>query len=371
MTNKKIHIVAFDVPFPADYGGVIDVYFRIKALHSLGFKITLHCFDYGRGQQSHLNEITEKVNYYSRKKTLLNAFNKRPFIVVSRRSEELLKNLLLDENPILFEGLHTTWYLENPIIQKRLTIVRTHNIEHEYYSGLAKKSGFLKRIYFQQEAKKLKNYESILKFSKQIFCIREGDANHFKQFSQHVKVLPASFPIRSKPAYMPTENYALFHGNLSVSENVEAVKWIVENIWRKDESLLTLIIAGKNPSFQLIQFALENKISIVANPSSEEMEELISRARIHILVSDQSTGVKLKLLSSLQSSGHVLVNSFMVEGNNLGEISTICHSPSEFILQLKDLSSKELLLDEFNKRIDFLNKYYDTVKNCEIFEKLT
>jgi len=24
--NKRIHIVAFDIPYPADYGGVIDIY---------------------------------------------------------------------------------------------------------------------------------------------------------------------------------------------------------------------------------------------------------------------------------------------------------------------------------------------------------
>ena len=27
-----LHIVSFNVPWPADYGGVIDVYYRIKAV---------------------------------------------------------------------------------------------------------------------------------------------------------------------------------------------------------------------------------------------------------------------------------------------------------------------------------------------------
>ena len=30
--EKHLHIVAFNVPLPANYGGVIDVFYRLKAL---------------------------------------------------------------------------------------------------------------------------------------------------------------------------------------------------------------------------------------------------------------------------------------------------------------------------------------------------
>ena len=367
LSDKKIHIVAFDVPYPADYGGVIDVYFRIKALHQLGFKIILHCFDYGRGKQTHLDEITEKTYYYSRQKTLLNAFNKRPFIVSSRRSQELLNRLLEDSYPILFEGLHSTWFLENKEIQQRLTVVRTHNIEHEYYEGLAKKAGFLKRIYFQQEAKKLKKYESILRFSKHIISIREEDATHFKQYSSSVKVLPASIDSLEHSRFVATENYAIFHGKLSVSENEEAVKWIIENCWEKDASLLPLKIAGKDPSPLLIELTKKNGITLIANPSTEEMNNLISKARVHILVSDQATGIKLKLLASLQSSGHVLVNPIMVEDTGLSNLCAICETGEEFIHKLKDFQERELTKEEFEKRQLYLKTHFDTLENCKIF----
>jgi len=44
---KKLHIVSFDVPYPANYGGVIDVFYKLKALHSLGIEIYFHVFEYG------------------------------------------------------------------------------------------------------------------------------------------------------------------------------------------------------------------------------------------------------------------------------------------------------------------------------------
>ena len=40
MSNTfKLHIVSFDVPFPPNYGGVIDVYYKCKHLHQLGIEI--------------------------------------------------------------------------------------------------------------------------------------------------------------------------------------------------------------------------------------------------------------------------------------------------------------------------------------------
>ena len=30
--DKEVHIVSFDVPYPPNYGGVIDVFYKIKTL---------------------------------------------------------------------------------------------------------------------------------------------------------------------------------------------------------------------------------------------------------------------------------------------------------------------------------------------------
>ena len=49
LSNRRIlHVIAFDVPFPADYGGVIDIYYKIKAIHKEGVDIKLHIYNYGR-----------------------------------------------------------------------------------------------------------------------------------------------------------------------------------------------------------------------------------------------------------------------------------------------------------------------------------
>ena len=36
MPDKHLHIVSFSIPYPANYGGVIDVFYKLVALHKAG-----------------------------------------------------------------------------------------------------------------------------------------------------------------------------------------------------------------------------------------------------------------------------------------------------------------------------------------------
>jgi hypothetical protein len=65
--TKKIHIVSFDVPFPPDYGGIVDVYNRAKTLKEDGFHVVLHAFEYGRGRNHDFTGICDEIHYYKRK----------------------------------------------------------------------------------------------------------------------------------------------------------------------------------------------------------------------------------------------------------------------------------------------------------------
>ena len=73
-SEKHLHIVSFDIPYPANYGGVIDVFFRIKELHKRGVKIHLHCFEYGREHSDYLESFCYSVNYYKRETKITKLF---------------------------------------------------------------------------------------------------------------------------------------------------------------------------------------------------------------------------------------------------------------------------------------------------------
>ncbi|MCK5838529.1 MAG: glycosyltransferase family 1 protein, partial [Bacteroidales bacterium] len=138
MPDKHLHIISFNVPYPPNYGGVIDVFYKLKALHREGVKIHLHCFKYDRATSEKLLNYCVTVNYYNRKTGLLSAVSTKPYIVSSRRSEKLITNLLKDNHPILFEGLHSCYYIDDKRLQSRKKIYRESNIEHLYYYNLFK-----------------------------------------------------------------------------------------------------------------------------------------------------------------------------------------------------------------------------------------
>lgn len=368
MENKFIHIISLDVPFPADYGGAIDIYYRIQALHELGYKIILHCWEYGRGEQEKLKEISHEIHYYKRKKSPFFIFNKLPFIVASRQSNDLFNRLLNDIHPILFEGIHTTLLLNNPRLKGRMKMVRMHNVEHDYYNALAQKSTGWKNWFYKTEAKKLKHYESNLKNANWLLAIQKKDQTYFETFHSNVKLLPASIPPLSIVPAVSSERYCLFHGNLSVQENDLAAKWILQNSMYDE---LNLIIAGKNPSKDLVQLAKEKGVKIIVNPSTEKMQQLILEARVHLLVTEQATGIKLKLINALSSSGHVLVNPIMVEGTELSNLCAVFTDPLDCKTQLKALMENPVSVSELHDRFEVLQAQFDTFENCKIFNEIT
>lgn len=370
MNNKVIHIVSLDVPFPPDYGGMIDVFYRIKALHELGFSIHLHCFTYGRARPVELERYCSEVHFYERKKRISDFFSPRPFVVQTRRSDDLLKRLLADEHPVLLEGLHCCWYLEHPEMRKKMTIVRTHNVEHDYYQELMKMASGFKKLFFRSEYKKLKRYESILSKATYLFAIKEGDRAHFETINSHSFVLPASLPELQQQEIAEPKAYCLFHGNLSVEENNASARWLLDHVIPHLNNV-SFVIAGKNPARELVQTAKQRGVKIVANPSEANMNQLIAEARIHVLPSTQATGLKLKLLAALQTAGTVIVNSNMIQGNDLGDYCIVADSAEEFVVAIQQEVNKPIDLADRRSQIEaFLTQHNTQDAVARVFREI-
>ena len=136
--DKYLNIVSFNIPYPANYGGVIDVYYKLEALHACGVKLILHCFECERPHAPELESICDKVFYYKRRTGVIANLTWLPYNVYSRKDHRLIENLLQNDYPILFEGLHSCYYMDDPRLRNRMKISRECNIEHDYYRHLAK-----------------------------------------------------------------------------------------------------------------------------------------------------------------------------------------------------------------------------------------
>lgn len=363
--NPEIHIVSFTIPFPANYGGVIDVFYKIKKLYELGVIINLHCFKYDRNETEELKKYCKTVTYYHRPKKLKHFFSKLPFIVITRSNKNLLINLKQDNYPILFEGIHTTYFLKKLTGKNRKIVVRTHNIEHDYYKSLARQEkNIFHKIFFYSEAYKLKRYEKILRTCIKIAGITENDCTYFKSLNENTFLIQAFHQHNKVNISAGNGNYILFHGNLSVNENIRAAEFILNKICPKID--FNFKFAGKNPDKSIYKLADKyQNTEIIANPSETEMNNLIGNAHINLLITFQDTGIKLKLINALYIGRHCIVNNAMVESSNLKVTCHICNNHEEISKKLSELIITPFTKDEINTREQILLKNVNTEHNAQ------
>jgi len=337
MSSQYLHIVSFNIPYPADYGGVIDVFYKLRALSQAGVRIILHCFEYGRKHSKELEDLCFKVYYYPRKYGMRYLLHSDPYVVVSRSSNNMPKNLLGDSFPVLFEGIHSTRLLPQCHEAKKLTMVRAHNMEHGYYRGLARTTkNPVHQLFFLSESVKLKRYEKVLHHADYILGIAKHETEYFKNRYGSAIFVPAFHRFEAVTSLTGSGTYILYHGNLEVSENSE----MFLSLARKHLSHLPyqVMVAGKNPSLRFQKkVARFQNIRLIADPTDQEMDQLIAQAQINLLFTRQTTGIKLKLLHALFAGRHCLVNPEMVEGSGLERLCTIAHSDRELELQVHGL----------------------------------
>lgn len=363
-SEKIIHLVSFNIPYPPDYGGVMDVFFKIRALKKQGAGVILHCFSYGRSRSRTLENECLKVHYYHRNLNLFFLFRRKPFIVISRENSKLLADLLVDNHPIIFEGLHTTFYLDHPALDGRFTMVRTHNIEHLYYRNLAlTEKNPLRKIFFTLEAGKLENYEAILGHASLLLAISPGDYEYYSAKYGHslfIGPFHATDHCMSRPG---RGRYILIHGDFSTPENNSSALYLLREVvsqWN-----YYTIIAGRKPSDEIFSEAGEMRhVRVIPNPSLEKMDELISDAQICLLHATQMTGMKLKLISSLYSGRHIIASESVVAGTGLEPLCHVAHTRKEWITLTDKLMNMEFTSDAVRERDEMLKKVADNSINA-------
>lgn len=348
--NTSLQLVAFNIPYPPDYGGVIDIFYKLKALFENGVSVYLHCFEYNRPQAKELEKYCAKVFYYPRKKGIRYLFSHKPYIVITRVNDQLINNLSTIAAPIVFEGLHTCFYLGHPALENHIQVVRTHNIEHEYYMNLsrAERNPF-KKMFYRIESVKLASYERVLQNASLLFCISPNDNYRFDRKFGNAYFVPAFHPFNEIKSKTGKGKYILFHGNLSVAENIEAVNYLIRYVFPKIS--YPIVVAGKNPPDYLIREIHKNsKIRLVVDPENEEMESLIKNAQICVLPTFQDTGLKLKLLASLFSGRFCVANTPMIHKTGLEHLCYLADSPREMITRINELFDEEFTEEEIEMR---------------------
>ncbi|MEO7315817.1 MAG: glycosyltransferase [Ginsengibacter sp.] len=369
--DNHLHIVCLDVPYPPDYGGVFDLFYKIKTLHKTGIKIHLHCFEYGRGEQPELDKYCVEVTYYKRTFSLLDLFRRIPYIVSSRKNPDLLKNLTKDNAPVLLEGIHCSYYLQNDALKERKVLLRLHNVEYEYYHYLAgAEDHFLKKIYYRIESRWLKSYEKKITNKAKILTVNEKDLQTYRRVfkAENVEYMPVFLPFQLVNSLTGRNDFCLYQGNLSVPENEKAVLWLLKNVFQSPD--IKFVIAGKNPGNYLKKkISLNGHVILVENPDEEQMKKLIRDAHIHLIPSFNVTGIKIKLLNALYNGRFIIANAATLDGTGLNDLCVLSETPAEFQENIQILMQKTFTEEDKEWREKVLGELFNNDRNARLLIK--
>jgi hypothetical protein len=368
---KQLHIISFNYPYPPSYGGIIDVYYKIKALSDLGIKIHLHCFvdQIPDKIDPEVKEITENVFFYQKKKNPLLYFSSTPFATAIRNSETLLKNLEKNKAPILFEGLQTTHLMQLLRGNDHQLYLRYHNNETEYYKGLsASENNLFKKIIYKIESLKYKGYQKkLLSKFEAVFCLSEKEYHEVESYSKNAHLIHIFHGNPSVKQLDKKGKYFLFHGDLSTADNKRALNE-------------TISLFKTLPQYQLVVASdragedIKNKISAVENISltpiqtTENLYRLLEDAHANILISYQNSGTKVKLFNTLYNSRFVIINGNITDDPVLTNLCLYGDDMSQIRRQI--ITSAEKDYHDADKRKDILEASHSDKAKAEEIVKL-
>lgn len=307
---RCLHLIAFDIPYPPDYGGTVAVFTMLQALHQNGIEVKLHVFQYNNKQVSpELYKYCQEIFVYKRNTSWTANFSLKPYIVNSRNHKDLYTNLQKDNFPILIEGIHCSLFLPLLCKENRKILVRAHNIEWKYYHQLyLQEYSLLKKIYFKIESLKLRWYEPyIFKKASAVICFNKNEENIITHYNKKTLCLNLSLANLEVKVEAGKGSGILIHGNLSINDMAQAVTKILTVLKNKYEG--KIVIAGKNPSLSLKNTIKQNGNAIlIENPKDSELISIIKSAHVHLCYTDIAAGFKMRLLPLLKFGKFILCN---------------------------------------------------------------
>ena len=345
MERRPLHIVAFDNPYPPVYGGVIDVFYKVKALEKIGYDIYLHCFvDDKSSPSDELRKYAKDVFFYRRRKKQNSHkfFSIFPFAVYSRYRKSLYANLQKVDAPILFEGQQTTFVTKKHDLSDRILLLRLHNLEANYFLGQSRsETNWLKKAAYFSEFLKYRRYEGELTNFDAVLALSLAEQSHAKRYNENVPYVPVFHGNERIAELSPFGKYAFYHGELRLADNLRAVRFLIK-AFRKIPDYNLLIASGGHSEFIAPLISGISNISEVEidNNDPDHLTQLLADAHINVMLSFQESGTKLKLVNALYQSRFCVINKNMVDDKNLRGLCTMAETETDFIKAVKVLKDR-------------------------------
>jgi hypothetical protein len=142
-----------------------------------------------------------------------------------------LDDLLQDNYPILAEGIHCSYLINDDRFKERKIILRLHNVEWIYYKQLYESSSsFFKKIYYLHESKILKQYEQSIAGKALTVAVSEQDADFYREeFGvKNIVYLPVFLPLSNSSQ---KARVIVCIMEFACLKNEKTVEWLLKEVF--------------------------------------------------------------------------------------------------------------------------------------------
>lgn len=380
LLKKKILIVAGEFPYPANHGGIVDIWKRMNAFKKMNFSIDLMVTvkeNPSREQIREVERVVQNIFIVKRSNKVSYIFKKLPLQINSRKTLEKfqMNNKIYDW--VILEGECTLAILSNKSLKYKKIILRMHNDESKYFRELSKSSQtWFKKFYYLSESYKFSWGEPY--FIQQIENIMFISLDEKQRYTSKYNIKNACFlppAIDLKFYSRPLNNKTvLFIGSLFMINNQEAIRYYIKYIHPQlnDIKNYKFIIAGNNRNESLDWlYDLKSQFSnIYIYESPKDLSEIYEMSTVFVNPMLHGAGVKVKTIEAIVNGLPVISTTVGCEGTGLMHqrhilISDDCDEYAKYIRNvLEDIAIRnnlvqksQLYIQENYNQINILKKF--------------
>jgi len=341
LLNKQIHIVCPEIPGPFSSADMTDTYFQLQFLYRAGYQAILHCFHNDPDPNiTHLKNLSSCIHLYARNHGHKAVSMRHPYCISSRSNPQLLENLLQYAYPVLFQGMSSTFYLPDLVDRGYKVVVRINGIASEIYEAFIKcEKSLIKKAYSFNEARLIRKWEEKISEHATIVTTTISDKQKFQQLYKGAKTryIAPFIPMPQIKCQPGKGMYCLYYGDLSNPENEKMVSWLSESVFNKMP--VPLIVADTGNSVKPRDpLHPDSNICVVSNPAATELNELIQKAQIILLLRCHHHGFDNRLLQALEKGRYCICNDLMIHDTGLEKLFIVANEEDEIIHAINSIS---------------------------------
>ena len=404
-SQQQLKILQFcnKPPFPPKDGGAIGMHNVSQGFIDSGFDLHILSVnsekhfvdidslpaDYLKNTKFEAVSVDLRIKAFSAFANLI--FSKKSYNIERFYNKELDEKLIdiLKHNKfdiIQIESIFLKDYI--PSIRKYSTaklVLRAPNVEFMIWQRLAIiEKRFFKKLYLNILAKRLKREEiQAFKEVDAIYTVTDNDIKLIRAFGidKPIEFVPTGVDVSKDLSTegANTEYPSLFHlGALDWMPNLEAVKWILDNVWPSlfsEFPKLKFYIAGRRPAQWLLDLQM-NGVEVVGEV--DDAAAFIKSKAIMPVPLFSGSGMRVKIIEGMMLKKAIVSTSIGIEGiiHNDGKDVLIANTAQEFIDGIRKLIWDKNFYEKlcFNARENakrhYSNKVLAQKLNAFLFEIL-